>query len=121
MAKRIQQNKTIYEMQAEICGALASPIRLQILELISSGEKTSSQLLEFLDIPKTNMSQHLAVLKDAGIIQTRKEGLYQYLSLALPKIKDACAIVKGVLLEKIEQEEKKHLELRKELRSQRQK
>jgi ArsR family transcriptional regulator, virulence genes transcriptional regulator len=120
MARQPKLNSgTIYEMQAQLCGALANPVRLQILELISSGEMTSSDLLEALKIPKTNMSQHLSVLKDAGIIRTRKEGLYQYMSLALPKIKDACAIVKSVLLEKIEQDEKRHSDLRKELKAQR--
>lgn len=117
--KRSDRNKTIYEMQAEICSALASPVRLQILELLSDEEKTSSQLLELIHIPKANMSQHLAVLKDAGIIQTRKEGLYQYMSLALPKIRDACSIVKGVLADKIEHEERKHAELRRELKARR--
>lgn len=107
MAQRPKlQSGTIYEMQAELCGALANPVRLQILELVSRGEMTSSELLEVLDIPKANLSQHLSVLKDVGILQTRKEGLFQYLSLALPSVVDACAIVKGVLLEKIEHEEK---------------
>jgi ArsR family transcriptional regulator len=104
-------------MQAELCGALANSVRLQILDLVSSGEKTSAELLESLAIPKANLSQHLSVLKDAGILQSRKEGQFHYLSLALPKIKDACAIVRTVLLEKIEQEEKRHLEIKKELRA----
>jgi len=113
------QGDTIYEMQAELCGALANPVRLRILELVSAQEMTSAELQQALDIPKTNLSQHLTVLRDAGILQSRREGLYQYMSLALPKIKDACAIVKSVLLEKIEQDHKRHTELRKELKAQR--
>lgn len=111
--------KSIYEMQAEICSALASPVRLQILDLLAGGEKTSTDLLKELKIPKANLSQHLAVLRDAGIIVFRKEGLYHYLSLGIPKIKDACTIVRSVLLEKIAQDEKKNLELIRELKSQR--
>jgi ArsR family transcriptional regulator, virulence genes transcriptional regulator len=113
------QKKTIYDLQAEICSALASPVRLQILDLVSESEKTVSELLEVLAIPKANLSQHLAVLKDAGIIQARKKGLFQYMSLSLPKVKDACALVRSVLLEKIALEEKKNAELIKELRAQR--
>ncbi len=113
------QKKTIYDLQAEICSALASPVRLQILDLISESEKTASELLEVLKIPKANLSQHLAVLKDAGILHARKKGLFQYMSLSLPKIKDACALVRSVLLEKIALEEKKNAELIKELRAQR--
>ena len=120
MAKKHEiRNKTVYELQAEICAALSSPVRLQILELVSQGEKTSSDLLEVLQVPKANLSQHIAVLRDAGILHARKEGLFQVLSLALPRIKEACAIVKSVLVERIEQEERRHAELRKELRSQR--
>ncbi len=115
MRNKKSKDLTIYEMQAEICAALASPVRLRILELVSEREHTSSELLEELGIPKANLSQHLSVLRDAGILSTRKEGLFQYASLALPKIKDACAIVTKVLMEKIEKEEKSRAELRREL------
>lgn len=113
------QSKTIYDLQAEICGALASPVRMQILDLLSDKEMTVGELLEVLKIPKANLSQHLSVLKDAGIIAARKEGLYHYMSLCVPKIKDACSLVRSVLIEKISIEEKKNLELIKELKAQR--
>lgn len=116
---KASHSKTIYDLQAEICAALANPVRLQILDILSHGEKTPSQLLEVLQVPKANLSQHLTVLKDAGILQARKEGLYQYLSLSIPKIKDACSLVKSVLIEKIANEEKKNSELIKELKNQR--
>ena len=117
--KRTTQARTIYDLQAEICSALASPVRLQILDLLASEEKTATQLLEVLAIPKANLSQHLAVLKDAGIIYARKEGQFQYMSLSLPKIKDACGLVRAVLLEKIALEERQNSELVRELRAQR--
>lgn len=117
--RKASQTKTIYDLQAEICSALASPVRLQILDLVSEGEKTASELIDVLEIPKANLSQHIAVLKDAGIIHSRKDGLFQYMSLSLPKIKDACALVRSVLLEKIGLEEKNNAELIKELRAQR--
>lgn len=112
------QNEAVYRMQSELCAALANPVRLKILDLIAeNGELTSSQILETLTIPKANLSQHLTVLRDAGIIQSRKQGLYQIMSLALPRIKDACMIIKGVLAEKIAREEKLHADLRRELKS----
>lgn len=113
------QMKTIYELQAELCAALASPVRLHILDLLSDGEKTATELLEILEIPKANLSQHLAVLKDAGILKARKKGLYQYISLAIPKIKDACSLVRTLLVEKMAMEEKKNSELIRELKAQR--
>lgn len=113
------QSHTIYEMQAEICSALASPVRLHILDLISHEEKTATDLLEVLSIPKANLSQHLAVLRDVGIIQTRKEGHFTYMSLAIPKIKDACSLVKSLLIDKIALDEKKNLQIIRELKGQR--
>lgn len=117
--KRISQTKTIYELQAEICAALASPVRLQILDLLSDGEKTASELLDVLKIPKANLSQHLAVLKDAEIVQSRREGLFQYVSLTIPKIKEACSLVRSLLVERIAMEERKNSELIRELKLQR--
>lgn len=108
-------NRMIYEMQAEICSALAHPIRLEILDLLSEGEKNSGQLLEIIKIPKANLSQHLSVLKEAGLIKSRREGLYQYLSVAIPQIKDACSLVKKILHEKLTGQEKMVLEIKKKL------
>ena len=119
MTKKRKKNqmKTIYELQAELCSALASPVRLHILDLLSDEEKTATDLLEILEIPKANLSQHLAVLKDAGIIQSRKMGLFQYMSLSVPKIKDACVLVRSILVDKMALEEKKNSVLMRELRS----
>lgn len=124
MAKRtaktkVVPTKSIYDLQAEICSALSSPVRLQILDLLFSGEKNATELIDILKIPKANLSQHLAVLRDAGIITSRKEGLFQYMTLAIPKIKDACSVVRTVLIEKIAQDEKKNSEIIRELKSQR--
>lgn len=107
--------KTIYELQANICHALSHPVRLHILDLLSNSELSSSELLEVLKIPKANLSQHLTVLKDAGILKSRKDGQFQYLSLAIPKIKDACALVGSILSERICEEEKRMTELRKNI------
>lgn len=113
------QSKSIYQLKAEMCAALASPIRLQILDLLSDGEKSSAELLEVLNIPKANLSQHLAVLKGAGIVHSRREGTYQYVSVALPQIKEACGIVQAILLDKIAKDEDLNAELIKELRARR--
>lgn len=105
----------VYEMQANICHALSHPVRLYILDILSDGEMSSSQLLEVLEIPKANLSQHLSVLKEAGILKTRKDGAFQMLSLAIPKIKDACQLVKGILIDRLNEEQKVMTELKKNL------
>lgn len=119
MSKAKDQKKRMYQLQAEICGALANPVRLHILDLLGEGELSSSQLLEELEIPKANLSQHLSVLKEAGILHTRKEGLFQYASLAVPTIREACSLVKTVLAERLAQEEKENAQMMRELKGKR--
>ncbi|KAB2841788.1 winged helix-turn-helix transcriptional regulator [bacterium] len=92
----------IYELQAEICKALANPLRLRILDLISEGEKSGSQLLEILKIPKANLSQHLAVLKGAGILKERRLGPSRILALAIPQIEEACELIRKVLAQRLQ-------------------
>ena len=91
-------NNEIYEKQAEICGALASPVRLMILDLLSDRECTATDLQKSLGLPKSNLSQHLTVLKRAGVLKVRSEGRLQFLSLSIPEIKQACALVRQVLI-----------------------
>jgi ArsR family transcriptional regulator len=121
MTKNYDNNMALYERQADLCYALSHPIRLYILDLLSQDEMSSTQLLEVLDIPKANLSQHLSVLKEAGILKTRKEGTYQLLSLALPKIKDACQLVRGILADRLNEEQKQMKELSRNLELQKKK
>jgi ArsR family transcriptional regulator len=103
MKNRIMQNE-IYEKQAEICSALANPVRLMILDLLSEGEGTATDLLDKLIVPKSNLSQHLNVLKRAGVLKVRIEGRFQYLSLAMPEVKQACALVRKMLASQMSQQ-----------------
>ncbi len=94
-------NKSLYELQAKICGALAHPIRLEILDLLAREELTSSDIGSALQIPKANVSLHLNLLKDAGVVVARKQGLYQHWSLSFPEIKRACSMLRDVLEQKL--------------------
>jgi ArsR family transcriptional regulator len=95
--KKLPINYEIYERQAQICKAFANPVRLLILDLISQGEKQSAEMQEMLGITKANLSQHLTVLKSAGIILLRREGKQVFCSLAMPEVKQACELVHKVL------------------------
>ncbi len=90
-------NIEIFERQARICKAFAHPARLQILDRLGQGELSVSDLQEVLGISKTNMSQHMAVLKSVGVLSTRREGKQVYCSLAIPEVKQACQLIHKVL------------------------
>lgn len=102
--KKAFQSQIIYERQAEICSALASPVRLMILDLLNGKERTATELQKDLALPKSNLSQHLAVLKRAGILKVRGQGRVQFLSLSIPEIKEACGLLKKVLLSQMNEQ-----------------
>lgn len=87
----------IFERQARICKAFAHPARLQILDLLGRGELGVSELQETLGVSKTNISQHLAILRSAGVVVTRRNGKQIYCSLGMPEVKQACQLIRKVL------------------------
>ena len=93
----MKRDMEIFERQARICKAFAHPGRLQILDVLGQGERGVSELQEALGISKTSMSQHLAILKSAGVLTTRREGKQIYCSLAMPEVKQACQLIRKVL------------------------
>ena len=94
-------DEEIFERQARICKAFAHHGRLQILDLLGEGERGISELQEALGISKTRMSQHLAILRSVGVIETRRNGKQIYCSLAMPEIKQACQLIRKVLRNQI--------------------
>jgi len=96
---------TIFELQAEISKTLAHPLRLAILHYLKDGEKTVSDLTEKFCASQSNISQHLALLRQRQIVKTRKAGSTVYYRLASPKIGQACDMVREVLLEQLSQKQ----------------
>lgn len=87
----------VYDKQVAICKAFANPTRLRILDLIASRECPTSDLHSRLAISQANLSQHLAVLRGAGVITTRRSGKHVYCQLAIPEVKLACRLIRNVL------------------------
>ncbi len=103
----------IYELQAEVSKTLAHPLRLAILHSLKDGEKTVNHLTEITGASQSNVSQHLALMRQRDIVRTRKEGANIYYRVASPKISQACDMVREVLLEQLSQKQdlaKTHLQ-----------
>lgn len=94
---------TIYEMQAEISKTIAHPLRVAIIHYLKDGEKTVNELTQTLGASQSNISQHLAIMRQRQIVKTRKEGSTVYYRVASPKIGQACDMVREVLLEQLNQ------------------
>ena len=88
----------VFELQADICQTLANPKRLQIVGLLKHGEVSVGEMVKAMGIPKANVSQHLSIMRQKGLIISRREGTTIYYKLASPKITEACSIMREVLL-----------------------
>jgi DNA-binding transcriptional ArsR family regulator len=96
-APKCEFDEQVFEMQARICKAFANATRLRMLDLLSKGELPVSDLQITLGITAPNVSQHLSILRGAGVVSTRRDGKQIYCSLALPEVKQACQLIRDVL------------------------
>jgi DNA-binding transcriptional ArsR family regulator len=65
----------------EVFAALASPVRREVLKLLLGGAKPVQELADHFDMRRPSLSEHLKVLKDAGLVSERKDGRFRYYSL----------------------------------------
>ena len=70
-----------YEDNAKIIKALSDPSRLKIIDILSCGERCACDLLEYFDFTQPTLSHHMKVLMDCGLVESRKEGLWNHYSL----------------------------------------
>lgn len=86
----------LYEQFARVGKALASPKRLEILDLLVQGERNVEAVARETAIPMGSASQHLRVLRDAGMVESRREGLYVYYRLAGEDVHGAGRVVRSL-------------------------
>ncbi len=103
---RMVEERKIYQLHAELCKMLSNPIRLEILNLIRDGEKTVSELVTATGLRQANLSQHLAAMRQRGIVLARKDGANVFYKIANPKIIRACELIREVLFEQFAEGEK---------------
>ncbi len=99
-------DQKIYEMHAEICKVFTSPKRLEIIELLRGGEKSVNDLSSSIGVSQSNVSQHLSILREKGVVAPRKEGNTTFYRITNPKILEACGLMREVLLERLEENRK---------------
>jgi ArsR family transcriptional regulator len=95
------EDRRIYQLHAAVCQTLANARRLEIIERLRPGEQTVGELAEALGISQPNVSQHLALMRRAGIVIARREGLNVWYRVSSPKIFRACALMRELLLENL--------------------
>lgn len=91
----------LFKLKAELCKTFSDPKRLMIINELRGGEQAVGDLVETLGVPQAVISRHLAVLRHKGVVNTRREGVNVYYSLANAKIVEACDIVHEVLMAQV--------------------
>ena len=92
-----EQAKRLYEMKAQIIQAVGQPIRLAIIDFLKNGEQCVCDIVEAVGAERSNVSRHLSVLLNAGILECRKDGLKMIYSLQTPCILNFFSCVSDVL------------------------
>lgn len=82
-----------YDKNALIYKILANPKRLEILNLLKTGELGVEEILKVTGLSKANLSQHLALLRHNGLVRTRRNGLNIYYKIVDARIVSPCKIL----------------------------
>ena len=91
---------TVFDMQAELCSAMAHPMRLKVIHLLRNGAQKVNSIAEALQVHQSTISRHLSVLRKAGILVSTREGADIFYHVANPKIVNICETMHDVLAER---------------------
>jgi ArsR family transcriptional regulator len=92
-----EQTKRLYEMKAQIIQAVGQPIRMAIIDFLKDGEQCVCDIVKSVGAERSNVSRHLSVLLNNGIVECRKDGLKMMYSLRTPCILNFFSCVTDVL------------------------
>ncbi len=94
------------EIEADFLKTLAQPMRLKILDVLKDGEKCVCKIYPAVGGEQSNISRHLTLMKKAGILNCRKEGLMVFYSVRNPKVFEILRLVKDLLRSQVKETHK---------------
>jgi len=86
-----------YRLHAEICKVLTDPKRLMLLDALRHGDQSVGDLARTVGVSLPNASQHLAVLRSAGLVEAHRSGTTIRYRLAEPAIVEACDVIDRIV------------------------
>lgn len=96
-----QTSAELHELHARLCKAIADPKRLLIITELRDGPMTVGELSEALEMSQSNTSQHLAILRDRGVVSAEKDGLNVFYSLNGKKVVKAIDLLREFMVEEL--------------------
>ena len=88
-------------LHARVCKGIADPKRLLIINSLRDGERSVMELCDELQLPQANVSQHLAVLRERGLVSTRHDAQRVFYELTSLKIIEAIDLLREVMAEQM--------------------
>lgn len=95
----------VYEARAAVAKALAHPSRLMILEALKDGERCVCEMTDIIQADQSTVSKHLAVLRNAGLIESRREGVMTFYRRTCVCLDDFFACVERVLRQNLKRQQ----------------
>lgn|SRR4051812_48765807 len=86
-------------LKAEFFKTLGHPMRIRVLELLSDGERSVTELLGLIDVEQSHLSQQLGILRRAGLVTVRRDGARAIYALADERIASLLATSKQILVD----------------------
>jgi ArsR family transcriptional regulator len=87
----------VYIAKAQLFRVLGHPVRIRILELLVNGERTVGDLQAELELDSSGTSQHLAALRQLGVLESRRAGTSTYYRLKDPRVSQLLAVARQIL------------------------
>jgi ArsR family transcriptional regulator len=87
----------LYQAKAELFRTLGHPVRIRVLELLQDGPKPVRDLLTAIEVEASNLSQQLAVLRRAGLVESTRDGALVMYALSTPDVADLLAAGRRIL------------------------
>lgn len=85
------------EIRSNIIKSMAHPVRLMIVEYLKDGSRSFSEIFDLFALDKSTVSKHLLVLKEAGIVSSKKNGTDMIYTLEVPCITDFFGCITAVI------------------------
>ena len=101
-----KKQQILFEKQAEIAKAIAHPLRVSIVSFLKDGEQCVCDIADHIGSERSNVSRHLSVMVNAGLLEYRKEGLKVIYRLKCRCIVDFFSCVSNVLKQQVKDNEK---------------
>jgi len=100
-ASRAAAERRLLELHAATCSILAHPTRLAMIEALTGGERTVTDLVDAVGTSAGNLSQHLGAMRGAGLVEAIRDGRTVSYQLSDPQILAACGLMRDALVRRL--------------------